>query len=38
VKLALDTPARRRNFEELSLPSDWSETLKDTLDFMEKYG
>ena len=38
VKLALDLPARRRNFEELSLPADWSETLKGTIDFMENFG
>ena len=36
VKLALDEQVRRKNFEEMSLPSDWSDTLKETLDFMEK--
>ena len=35
VKLALNKQARRKNFEEMSLPSDWSETLKETLGFME---
>ena len=37
VKLALDRETRRKNFEALSLPSDWSETLKEALDFMERY-
>lgn len=36
VKLALDQQERRKNFEEMSLPSDWSDTLKGTLDFMEQ--
>ena len=35
VKLALNKQARRKNFKEMSLPSDWSETLKETLGFME---
>jgi len=38
VKLALDDQTRRKNFEELSLPSVWSDTLKETLGFMERFG
>lgn len=37
IKLALDRQTRYKNFEELSLPSDWSDTLKKTIDFMENF-
>lgn len=37
VKLACDTETRNRNFQENTLPSSWEQTLRSTIDRMEKF-